>query len=422
MNKILIFLLAIFVVFDQINAQIATSSPYSRFGLGDLQNNILPQFNAFGGASTALSNEKTVNPSNPATYSSFASNAFLLSTGGWHQTTKMENMLANQTVNNNSFSHLVLGFPLAQKLGVSFGMLPFSSTGYEMSDNLVDLNDPSNQAIANYYGDGGISKIYFGSGYELFKGLSLGVNASYLFGGLNRRKELLYNDESFLNSRANSKINLKGYYYQLGLLYKTMFNTNDEFSIGFTTNNNSAIRAKKSELVESFEFSGILEIPKDTFANSIEWGDIILPQYFNAGISYNKDKKWLVALELSMQDWENYSMFNESDNLANSMQICGGIQYTPDYNSITKYYKRINYRIGASYINTPLQFEGNQIAETSISFGFGIPVNKSRTQYDFSCIVGQRGTIEDNLIMEQFIRFGLSVSYDGIWFVKRKYD
>ena len=110
---------------------------------------------------------------------------------------------------------LVLGFPLAQKLGVSFGMLPFSSTGYEMSDNLVDLNDPSNQAIANYYGDGGISKIYFGSGYELFKGFSLGVNASYLFVGLNRRKELLYNDESFLNSRANSKINLKGYLWNL---------------------------------------------------------------------------------------------------------------------------------------------------------------------------------------------------------------
>ena len=28
----------------------------------------------------------------------------------------------------------------------------------------------------------------------------------------------------------------------------------------------------------------------------------------------------------------------------------------------------------------------------------------------------------DNLIKEQFVRLGLSVSYDGIWFVKRKYD
>jgi hypothetical protein len=58
----------------------------------------------------------------------------------------------------------------------------------------------------------------------------------------------------------------------------------------------------------------------------------------------------------------------------------------------------------------------------SVSFGFGIPVKKSRTKYDFSCTLGERGTTDDNLIKEQFVRLGLSVSYDGIWFVKRKYD
>ena len=78
--------------------------------------------------------------------------------------------------------------------------------------------------------------------------------------------------------------------------------------------------------------------------------------------------------------------------------------------------------IGASYSNTPLQFQDNQLKEMSVSFGFGIPVKKSVTKYDFSCTLGQRGTMEDNLIKEQFVRLGLSVSYDGIWFVKRKYD
>jgi hypothetical protein len=164
MNKFLSIVVVLLAFVTHIDAQIATSSPYSRFGLGDLQRNALPQFNAFGGGSTALSNAKSVNPSNPATYTSFTPNSFLLSTGGWHQTTKMENTLADQTVNNNGFSHLVLGFPLTKRIGVSFGMLPFSSTGYEMSADLLDVNDPSHQAIANYYGDGGISKIYFGGG------------------------------------------------------------------------------------------------------------------------------------------------------------------------------------------------------------------------------------------------------------------
>jgi long-subunit fatty acid transport protein len=205
-------------------------------------------------------------------------------------------------------------------------------------------------------------------------------------------------------------------------LYKKDLNENDEFTIGVTANNNSSISAKKSEIVESFEFSGFSELPKDTFVNVTQWGNVILPKYTSIGISYNKDKRWLLVADYSMQDWEDYTMFDESDNLANSMRISGGMQYTPEYNSVTKYYKRMDYRFGASYSKTPLQFDNIQLTEKSISFGFGIPVKKSRTKYDLSCTFGQRGTTEDNLIKEEFIRVGLSVSYDGVWFVKRKYD
>ncbi len=422
MNK----LLSIAVIFcsfvAQIDAQVSTTSPYSRFGLGELHQNVIPELRAFGGASTALSSTDRINPTNPASYAFFGPNSFLLSTGGWHQTTKIQNINNEQIVNNNAFSHLILGFPLGRKLGASIGMMPFSSSGYEMSADLVNANNSTYNATANYYGDGGISKIYFGGAYKVLNKLSVGVNASYLFGGLNRRKQLVYTDASFLNSRANSKINLKGYYYQLGLLYKKILNKNDELSIGLTANNNSTIRAKKTELVESFEFAGFFELPKDTFVNTIEWGNVILPRYTSVGVSYNKNKKWLFAADYSMQNWADYFMFDESDNLANSMKVSAGLQYTPEYNSITKYYKRMDFRAGASYSNTPLQFEGKQLKEMSMSFGFGIPVKKSRTKYDFSCTLGQRGTTNNNLIKEQFIRLGLSISYDGIWFVKRKYD
>ena len=89
---------------------------------------------------------------------------------------------------------------------------------------------------------------------------------------------------------------------------------------------------------------------------------------------------------------------------------------------VTKYYKRMQYRLGVSYYNTPLQFDNNQLIQKSISFGIGVPVKKSRTKYDLSVTLGERGTTENNLLKEQYIKIGLSVSYDGIWFVKRKYD
>ena len=82
----------------------------------------------------------------------------------------------------------------------------------------------------------------------------------------------------------------------------------------------------------------------------------------------------------------------------------------------------MQYRVGTTYINTPLMFGNNQLKEKNISFGFGFPIRKSQTKYDLAFILGERGTLENNLIKERFIRFGLTITYDGIWFVKRKYD
>ena len=417
MNKIFSLVVIVSGLALQTSAQIATSSPYSRFGLGDLHENILPEFSAFGGASTACNNSSTVNPNNPASFISFKPNSFLFSTGGWHKTIRMQNKTEEHTVNNNAFSHLIVGFPISEKWGASMGMLPYSSMGYEINARDEDYN-----ADMNYFGDGGISKIYFGGAYETSENFSIGLKASYLFGGLNRRKQLIYDNESFMNSRANSTINLKGYYYELGLLYKYDISEEKQLTIGLTANNDSEIRAKKSELVESFEYSGVFEISKDTFVNNVAWGDVTLPQHISGGLTYSSRDKWLFVADYIMQNWADYSMFDESDNLANSTRVSGGMQYTPDFNSITKYYKRMDYRLGGSFSKTPLLFDGNQLQEMSVSFGFGIPVKKSRTKYDFSCTIGKRGTTEGNLIKEQFVRLGLSVSYDGIWFVKRKYD
>jgi hypothetical protein len=416
MNKLKKLVVVLFVFCGlSAFAQLGTSSPYSRFGLGDLQGNAFPVYNALGGGVTALSSSNSVNPSNPASYTSFRANSFLFSTGGLHNTTQIQNSTDKQVVNNSAFSHLTIAFPISSKLGASFGMLPYSNIGYTLNARDTVVN-----ADMIYTGDGGLSKVYFGGAYEPFKGFSLGINASYLFGGLNRRKKLDYDDESFFDSRSNSSINLKGYYYELGLLYKKELANEKELSFGLTANNNSTLRAKRTNIVETI--SGPYEIIKDTASNIVEWGEVTLPNYISTGLMYRDGEKWLLIADYSMQNWADYTLLGESDDLSNSMRLSGGLQYTPEFNSVTKYYKRMQYRLGAAYSNTPLTLNDTQLKEMSVSFGFGIPVKKSRTKYDVSLTLGQRGTTDNSLIKEQFVKFGLSVSYDGIWFVKRKYD
>tara|TARA_B100001758_G_scaffold219699_1_gene207948 strand:+ start:72 stop:1079 length:1008 start_codon:yes stop_codon:yes gene_type:complete len=334
-----------------------------------------------------------------------------------HTTTNMQNLSESQITNNSAFSHLTIAFPINRKIGASIGMLPYSNIGYELNSSNIEYD-----ADLIYSGDGGISKIYFGGAYKLTNNLSIGVNASYLLGGLNKRKKVVYNDESFFNSRSNSKINLQGYYYEFGLLYKQNMSENKEISFGLVANNNSDIRVKRNELVETFEFLGVLEIPKDTFENTTQWGYVILPQFISAGVTYREAKRIIVIADYSTQDWSEFRLFDEVDNLNNSTRISTGIQYTPEYNSPTRYYKRIQYRLGMAFYETPLQIKDNQLIEKSITFGIGLPIKRSRTRYDFSVTLAERGTTLNDLLKEQYIKLGLSVSYDGIWFVKRKYD
>ena len=418
MNKFGIYILFFLLITGEVSlAQQTTSSPYSRFGMGDLNSQFSSVFNSLGGGGYAINDSKIINPFSPASYSSYQSNSFLFSTGINNETIDIQSLTDNQTVNNLSLSHILFGFPLTKKIGSSFGIIPFSSIGYSMQNR-----DDIFGADMLYDGDGGISKVYFGSSLELHQNLSVGANASYLFGGLNRRKRLVFDDETIFNSRSNSLINIKGIYYEFGAVFsKKIDDNNSQISISINTSNNTNVDAKRTNLVETFEYSGTNEIVKDTFVNSVEKGSMILPKYTNLGLAYSLDK-WLFVFDYSTQNWSDYELFEESDSLINSQRISGGLQYTPDMSSVNQFYKRCHYRVGLALNTTPLQINNTQLEDKSISFGIGIPIKKNKSTYDISLILGQRGTTSNNLLKENYVKIGLSMSFEGIWFVKQKYN
>ena len=398
-------------------AQQTTSSPYSRFGLGDLQSQFSPVFNSLGGGGYAISNSKIINPYSPASYTSFESNSFLFSTGINNEIFDIQSETENQIVNNVALSHINFGCPISKKIGASFGIIPYSSIGYTLENR-----DEEYAADMFYNGDGGISKLYLGGALKIHQNLSIGGNASYLFGGLNRRKKLEFDDETIFNSRSNSLININGVFYEFGVIFsKDISSSNSSISLAVNTSNNTDVNAKRTDLVETFEYSGVYEIVKDTFVNSIEKGNMVLPKYTNLGLSYSVDK-WLFILDYSTQNWSEYQLFEESDSLINSKRFSGGLQYTPDISSVTQFYKRCHYRIGFAINTTPLQINNTQLDDRSISLGMGIPIKKNKSTYDISLVVGQRGTTTNNLLKENYIKIGLSMSFEGIWFVKQKYN
>ena len=46
------------------------------------------------------------------------------------------------------------------------------------------------------------------------------------------------------------------------------------------------ISAKRSTIIETFEYSGEYELVKDTFLNTVENGNMILPKFTSLGVTY----------------------------------------------------------------------------------------------------------------------------------------
>ena len=183
--------------------------------------------------------------------------------------------------------------------------------------------------------------------------------------------------------------------------------------------------AKQTLLGTTYDYTTSLII-KDTFQNVIQKSTIVMPSKISAGASYSSEKLLLVA-NYSSQNWSDYQFLIdgvavEEDHLKNNMCYSGGIQFTPDYNAHNKYWKKIQYRVGGRYNKTYLNLRNNQLTETSLTLGLGLPVKRTNTFYNLSMEIGGKGTTEDKLIKEQFIRFTFGVTFKGIWFVKRKYD
>jgi hypothetical protein len=129
----------------------------------------------------------------------------------------------------------------------------------------------------------------------------------------------------------------------------------------------------------------------------------------------------MAGADFLWQNWEKYRYYGQSDSLANRWTISAGGEYIPDSRSTANYLERATYRIGFHYGKTPLYLKDRHIDEFGISFGIGLPIKRSRSTVNLSASIGRKGTIQDELIQENFIRFTLGVNIFENWFIKSKY-
>jgi hypothetical protein len=95
-------------------------------------------------------------------------------------------------------------------------------------------NATSTTYTNTYSGSGGVHQVYLGTGWELFKGFSLGANVSYLWGDYDRTISNAYSD-SYVNTLTRDYTGtFKNYKLDFGLQYTCKLLKKDWLTVGLT--------------------------------------------------------------------------------------------------------------------------------------------------------------------------------------------
>ncbi|USD26225.1 hypothetical protein [Flagellimonas marinaquae] len=401
-------------------AQNGTISPYSYFGVGDHRNNGTVDNQMMGGVSM-YGDSIHINLSNPAAYSKLKLTTY--TAGISHREYRLKDFNEEQNLSVTNLDYLSIGFPIADKLGVGFGIMPYSSVGYSL--NSVMDNVQGAEVTNIYEGDGGINRLYASVGFEPIKNLSLGVTVNYNFGNLEYQRIQSVEDVQFgtLDNRE-SKIN--GYDFKYALNYNPTIKDKYTLYTSVLVNTQGNLVSKNTQTLGSFSLSNgnnVEVVDVDLDASNLRNTELKIPTRTTLGLGFGENKKWFLGAEYSFQqmsDFENRFLGLENVTYSDANTYAFGGYWVPDYRALSGYFKRVTYRAGLRYDVSGLVVNEKEINNFGITFGLGLPLGSSFSNLNLGFELGRRGTTDANLIEESYFKVNVGLSLNDRWFQQRK--
>jgi len=419
-------------------AQVNTYSPYSRFGLGELNQPSLAHNQGMGGAFAALKPDSVfpvmINTGNPASYALIKFASFEV--GGFYNRSNFTTQEMTLVKNNANFAYAVLGFPIRKNGGAVLGLLPYSNVGYNLSSQ---SDVPSIGPITyNYNGEGGFSKVFTGYGImpfkerminfrkkqnrllddstytfhkgkektkeffnELLSDFTLGANLNYMFGSVKNYADIRYpNSTQYYNTIREQFIRINDFTGTLGaqtaftidsvkkkvkldtlgntVVKKVAMREKIKIVFGWYMGLNNTITARRDMVSYTyFLTANAMKLPRDTIQQTMdEYGQIKLPLEQGFGIGFKKGEKFNLVVDYAITNWSQFKMFEYTNNLKNNSRAAVGFNYVPEKFATGKgtYFKRSQYRAGAFYQSGYIDINQTPIATYGLTAGISIPV------------------------------------------------
>ncbi|WP_286333550.1 hypothetical protein [Duncaniella freteri] len=206
-------------------AKAQETSPYSKFGYGSLGDNATSTQRQMGGTGYAMHSGRQINAMNPASYASVDSLTFLFDIGVDVTRYTRKDATGSQTDWGGGIDYVTMLFPVSKTIGVSAGLVPFTSVGYAFGSTIEN-------GYSSHQGSGGINQLYLGAGITPVKGLRLGVNISYLFGNI--CNDVLATSSNGISAVFEQMMEIQDYHLRFGAQYTCNISHKHSVTAGVT--------------------------------------------------------------------------------------------------------------------------------------------------------------------------------------------
>lgn len=407
-------------------AQSGTNSPYSQYGFGVLGDQSQGFSRGMNGVGLGLRKGNVVNTLNPASYSAVDSLTMIFDVALSAQITNFKEGSNSVNANNADFEYATGLFRMRKNLGVSFGVIPFSNIGYSYGSS-HQLDNSTISMADTYSGKGGIHQAYVGAGWRIFKPLSLGFNASYLWGNYTRSVSSTGSESQIQSLTKVYSATVNSYKLDFGMQWQQAISKKDELVLGLTMGLGHKLGADPScTITTSDPQTSVAHSDTLVAANGLE-----LPMTFGAGLGWTHSNRLFLGADFSMQKWGSVAYPVDNGNsysavkgvLKDSYKLTFGADYVPNPQS-RRFVNRVHYRLGGG-LTTPYYYingvEGPK--ELSFSAGFGIPLQNAYNNRSVLNVSAQWvHASADRLITENTFRINVGITFNERWFAKWKVD
>ena len=406
-------------------AQGGTKSPYSQFGIGALTDQSQSMSRGMNGVGYALRESNMVNTLNPASYSSVDSLTMLFDMGLSGQATNFKEGNVRRNASIANFEYVAGSFRARKNVGIAFGLLPYSNVGYDYATTARDASIGT--LTQTYTGSGGLHQLFLGVGWRIFKPLSVGVNASYLWGSIDRSVTPTASSASnTLTKKYATSVN--SYKLDFGLQWQQKVGKTDHLTVGAVVGLGHNLKNEAEMMVSSVNSGS-----SNMYADTTKIADAMaLPMSFGFGAAYNKGGKLTVAADFTLDKWgdidfpgnvsgKGYQLM--SGLLQDRTKVNIGADWIPNPEG-RKYVEHVHYRIGAGYATPYYKINGQDgPKELSVSAGLGIPIINMHSNRSLLNVSAQwvHASAKD-FITENTFRINIGVTFNERWFMKWKVD